>query len=169
LPILTVRNSVVGVGFVRAAAVTLVVAGVLSVALAAKAIRLGSKFPLICPSWASWFHRSNGSIFSSVGVGIAFRVGGANGLDRGTGGGAGVLEGILSAVLEGTAAGTVTVRTTVLGSLRGSLRGIGGGVAGRVATGRGVRAFRGDDLSDGSTLGLAVFCGFSVSSFCWSW
>ena len=86
---MTVRNSVVGAGFVRAAAVAL------GVALAAFAIRLGSKFPLICPSWASWFHRSNGSIFSSVGVGIAFRVGGANGLDMGTGGGAGVLEGTL--------------------------------------------------------------------------
>ncbi len=169
MPILTVRNSVVGVGFVRAAAVALVVAGVLGVAKAAFDIRLGSKFPLTCPSWASWFHRSNGSIFSSVGVGIAFRVGGANGLDMGTGGGAGVLEGIFSGVLCGMGAGTVTVRTTVRGSLRGSLRGIGGGGAGRVATGRGESAFRGDDLGDGSTLGLAVFCGFSVSSFCWSW
>ena len=91
MPILTVRNSVVGAGFVRAAAVALVVAGVLGVALAAFAIRLGSKFPLICPSWASWFHRSNGSIFSSVGVGI--KGGGTNGL--GMGAGAGVLEGTL--------------------------------------------------------------------------
>ena len=47
---MTVRNSVVGAGFVRAAAVALVVAGVLGVALAAFAIWLGSKFPLICPS-----------------------------------------------------------------------------------------------------------------------
>lgn len=167
LPIFTVRNSVVGVGFVTVAAVAVVVAGVFGVAKAAFAIWLGSKFPLTCPSWASWFHRSNGSIFSDVGVGIAFRVGGANGLDMGTG--AGVLEGILSGVLEGTGAGTVIVRTTVRGSLRGSLRGIGGRVVGRVATGRGVRAFASDDLGDGSTLGLAVFCGFSVSSFCWSW
>ncbi len=45
---LTVRNSVVGVGFVLAA-VALVVAGVLGVALVAFAIWLGSKFPLICP------------------------------------------------------------------------------------------------------------------------
>ena len=91
MPILTVRNSLVGVGFVLAAAVALVVAGVLGVALTAFAIRLGSKFPLICPSWASWFHRSNGSIFSSLGVGI--KGGGTNGL--GMGAGAGVLEGTL--------------------------------------------------------------------------
>ncbi len=91
MPILTVRNSVVGVGFVRAAAVALVVAGVLGVAKAAFDIRLGSKFPLTCPSWASWFHRSNGSIFSDVGVGI--KGGGTNGLSMGAG--AGVLEGTL--------------------------------------------------------------------------
>lgn len=91
LPMLTVRNSVVGVGFVLAA-VAVVVAGVFGIAFATLAIWLGSKFPLICPSWASWFHRSNGSIFSSFGVGI--KGGGVNGLGMGTGVGAGVLEGI---------------------------------------------------------------------------
>ena len=92
MPILTVRNSVVGVGFVLAA-VAVVVAGVFGVALATLAIWLWSKFPLICPSWASWFHRSKGSIFSSFGVGI--KGGGVNGLGMGAGGSAGVLEGTL--------------------------------------------------------------------------
>ena len=46
MPILTVRNSVVGVGFVLAA-VAVVVAGVFGVALATLAIWLWSKFPLI--------------------------------------------------------------------------------------------------------------------------
>ena len=157
-----------GVGFVLAATVALVVAGVLGVALTAEAIRLGSKFPLICPSWASWFHRSNGSIFSSVGVGIKGE--GTNGLGMGAGGGAGVLEGTLC----GMGAGSVTVRTTVLGAGRGSRRGVGGGAALRVATRRGVRGVRAvrgalDGLGDGSVLGFAVFCGFEANSFCWSW
>lgn len=167
MPTLTVRNSVVGAGFVRAAAVALVVARVLGVALAAFAIWLGSKFPLICPSWASWFHRSNGSIFSDVGVGI--KGGGINGLGMGAGGGAGVFEGVLC----GMGAGTVTVRTTVRGAGRGSRRGVGGGAALRVATRRGVlgeSTVRGalDGLGDGSGLGFAVFCRFSANSFCWS-